>query len=162
MTLELEDTIVGRVEFQFNGLRCVKGAIEEPVQCPAPVFYKARFCPQNDGIVRIEGVAGFDAEYERAPFTWSWNPALNQLVIADWTREQMVPHDVFDQYKTYRRVPIITTPKGCGYKLLFDGAAFCFQCSTPRTGCAYNWKQTVRIFSIPSSANYNHTLWVWL
>ena len=50
---------------------------------------------------------------------------------------------IIEFVKTYRRVPIITTPKGCDYKLLFDGAAFCFQCSTPRTGCAYNWKQTV-------------------
>ena len=32
----------------------------------------------------------------------------------------------------YRRVPIITTPFGCGYNLLFDGAAFCFQCGTPQ------------------------------
>ena len=43
----------------------------------------------------------------------------------------------------YRRVHIITTPFGCGYKLLFDGAAFCFQCRTTQMGCAYNWKQTV-------------------
>lgn len=101
MSLQLEDTIVGRVEFTEGGLRCVKGAIEEPIQCPYPVFYKARFCPQSDGIVRIDGIAGFDAEYERTHFTWNWNPALNQLIIADWTREQMVPREVFDKYKTY-------------------------------------------------------------
>ena len=32
----------------------------------------------------------------------------------------------------YRRVPIITTSFGCGYKLDCDGAAFCFQFSTSR------------------------------
>ncbi len=33
--------------------------------------------------------------------------------------------------KLYRRVPIITTPFGCGYKLDYDGIAFYFPFCTP-------------------------------
>ena len=92
--VELEDTIVGR--FEVDGL--VKGAIETPVNCDSPVYYKAHIIDRGDGVSVIKGVAGFDATYERAPFRWLWKRAENMVVVGDWSRRETVPADVFSQY----------------------------------------------------------------
>jgi hypothetical protein len=97
--LALEDTIVGRWEYRDSaGNRCVKGAIEEPIQCPYPVYYNTRFREHPDGYVIIDGVAGFDALYEKAPFRWIWKPQEKMLIVSDWERREGVPASVFGQY----------------------------------------------------------------
>jgi hypothetical protein len=101
-SIRLEDTIVGRVEYSDGDVLCVKGAIEEPVNCSSPVFYKALFQPQSDGVsVCIYGVAGLDAEYECRPFRWIWNPILDELTVDDWEHQQRILHDDFDKYKNH-------------------------------------------------------------
>ena len=99
VALELDDTIVGRWEYRdASGSFCVKGAIEEPVQCPCAVYYNTRFREHSDGYTVIDGVAGFDGLYEKAPFRWIWKPHEKMLVVADWQRREGVPACVFGQY----------------------------------------------------------------
>lgn len=98
-TLQLEDTIVGRWEYRdASWNRCVKGAIEDPIQCPCTVYYNARFTEHPDGYVIVDGVAGFDALYERAPFRWVWKHTEGMLVVGDWGHRECVPADVFARY----------------------------------------------------------------
>lgn len=90
---------MGRWEYcDSAGNRCVKGAIEEPIQCPCTVYYKARLTERPDGVTVIDGVAGFDGLYEKAPFRWIWKVQENMLVVADWVRREGVPACVFGQY----------------------------------------------------------------
>jgi hypothetical protein len=97
--LELDDTIVGRWEYRdASGRHCVKGAIEEPVQCPSQVYYNARYIEHLEGVTVIEGVAGFDSTYERAPFRWIWKTSENMLGVGDWNNREGVPADVFQRY----------------------------------------------------------------
>ncbi len=97
--IELEDTIVGRWEYRDGaGNPCVKGTIEEPIQCPCAVYYNTRFREHPDGYVIIDGVAGFDARYEKAPFRWIRKPQEKMLVVGDWERREGVPASVFGQY----------------------------------------------------------------
>lgn len=99
VALELDDTIVGRWEYRDAAWnRCVKGAIEDPIQCPCAVYYNARFTEHPDGYVIVDGVAGFDSLYERAPFRWIWKHAEGMLVVGDWGRRECVPADVFARY----------------------------------------------------------------
>jgi hypothetical protein len=99
MSATLDDTIVGRWEYRdAAGNRCVKGAIEEPIQCPHTVYYNARFEERPDGITIIEGVAGFDGLYEKATFRWIWKTQENMLVVGDWQRREGVSAEVFGQY----------------------------------------------------------------
>lgn len=97
--LELNDTIVGRWEYRdAAGNHCVKGAIEEPIQCPCAVYYNTRFREHPDGYTIIDGVAGFDALYEKSRFRWIWKPQEKMLVVGDWQRREGVPACVFGQY----------------------------------------------------------------
>lgn len=99
VALELDDTIVGRWEYRDEaGSFCVKGAIEDPLQCPCTVYYNTRFREHSDGYTVIDGVAGFDRLYEKAPFQWIWKVQEKMLMVADWTRREYVPADVFGQY----------------------------------------------------------------
>ena len=97
--LELDDTIVGRWEYRdASGRHCVKGAIEEPVQCPSQVYYNARYVEHLEGITVIECVSVFDGTHERAPFRWIWKTSENMLVVGDWRHSEGVPVDVFQRY----------------------------------------------------------------
>lgn len=98
-SLTLDDTILGRWEYRDSaGNHCVKGAIEEPVQCPYTVYYNTRFAENPDGFTIIEGVAGFDGTYEKRTFQWIWKVQEKMLIVADWRRREGVPADVFGQY----------------------------------------------------------------
>jgi hypothetical protein len=99
VSLELDDTIVGRWEYRdAAGNHCVKGAIEEPIQCPCEVYYNTRFVENPAGFTVIEGVAGFDGLYEKSRFRWIWKPQEKMLVVADWWRREGVPAEVFGRY----------------------------------------------------------------
>lgn len=97
--LELDDTIVGRWEYRdASGSFCVKGAIEEPIQCSHAVYYNTQFMEQPDGSIIIEGMAGFDRLYENAPFRWVWKTREKTLIVTDWKRRERVPAAVFGCY----------------------------------------------------------------
>jgi hypothetical protein len=97
--LELDDTIVGRWEYRdATGRHCVKGAIEEPIQCPHTVYYNVRYMEHPDGFTVIQGIAGFDPMYECARFNWIWKAAENMLIVGGWERREGVSVDVFQRY----------------------------------------------------------------
>jgi hypothetical protein len=69
----------------------------------------------------------------------SFIPNNNQLGAPVYTKGSVEAHGGVAAGKlslpastiAYRRVPIITTPLGCGYKLDYDGIAFYFPFCTP-------------------------------
>ena len=104
--IEFDETIVGRWEYRdATWNRCVKGAIEAPIQCNCAVYYNARFTEHPGGYVIVDGVAGLDSGYcggEGGQFRWILKNAEGMpegmLVVGDWDNRECVPEDVFARY----------------------------------------------------------------
>ena len=101
-----DETIVGRWEYRdATWNRCVKGAIEAPIQCNCAVYYNARFTEHPGGYVIVDGVAGLDSGYcggEGGQFRWILKNAEGMpegmLVVGDWHNRESVPADVIARY----------------------------------------------------------------
>jgi hypothetical protein len=86
------------IETLSNNRQRVRGCITQPLYCDYPVYYCALLTSDGDHHIRVEGIAGFDSEYENNYWEWNINTLDNTVFISDYSRFTSVDCMVFDEY----------------------------------------------------------------
>ncbi len=69
--LQLDCTVQMRTcEVVGTSTQRIRGVISDPYGCDQPVYYCALYKWTGENQILVEGVAGFDSEYEKGNFTW--------------------------------------------------------------------------------------------
>lgn len=86
------------VETLSHNTQRVRGVIENPIQCEYPVYYCAILTCIDEHTIHVEGIAGFDSEYENSTWSWDIDTLNNTVTISDYKRFTSVDCIIFDEY----------------------------------------------------------------
>jgi hypothetical protein len=99
--ITLDCTVTGHIiETVSETIQRVRGLIQTPVDCEYPVYYSATLTRTGNDTISIDGIAGFDSQYEKKRWHWDVNIAENTVYIADFSRFNAVDCLVFHEYDT--------------------------------------------------------------
>lgn len=97
--LQLDCTVQARTSDILDmSTQRIRGVIPDAYGCEYPVYYYVLYKRVNANEICIEGVAGFDSEYEKGHFTWTMFQNEKEVHIRDWNRFLHVDGDMFAQY----------------------------------------------------------------
>lgn len=100
LTNTLDCTVISHtVERLSDTVNKVRGVIQTPFECEYPVYYSAILTRTGDHSIRVDGIAGFDSEYEKSSWSWNIDTVDNAVYINDRLRFTTVDCITFDDYE---------------------------------------------------------------